>query len=127
MQTRTRLVLAAACAVAVLPVPTALAKAPPAGKYDCTIGGSTLFGVLTIKKNGDYRHRGSQGTYRAKGRRVTFQDGVRGWRISFKGGTLAGVKGRWYKGLDGTPEGSYEIALKNPRDDFESIYCGKRK
>jgi hypothetical protein len=122
-----RLVPALLCAAVAVPVPFAEAKAPPRGKYDCTIGGSTLFGTLTIANGGVYRHRGTKGTYTAKGGKVTFPDEVKGYRISFKGGSLAGVKGRWYKALDGTPEGTYEIALKNPRDDFESIYCSKRK
>ena len=113
-------------ALALTAVP-ASAKAPPRGKYDCTIGGSTLFGTLTIKRSGRYTHRGSTGRYTARGGAVTFPDGIVGYRIRFRRGTLAGVKGRWYKAKDGTPEGTYEIALRNPRDDFESIYCSRRK
>ena len=116
-----------ACALCLLSAPLAHAKAPPKGKYDCTIGAGTLFGTLTIKAGGAYSHRGSKGTFRAKGGKVEFPDGLRGWRISFKGGGLAGMKGRWYKGNDGTPAGNYEIALRNPGSDFESIYCDKRK
>ena len=126
---RASAVVAALAAVAVLAVTAvpAAAKAPPRGKYDCTIGGSTLFGTLTIKSSGRYAHRGSKGRYIAKGGAVTFPDGIVGYRIRFKSGTLGGMRGRWYKAKDGTPEGTYEIALRNPRDDFESIYCGRRK
>lgn len=105
-----------ACVIAVLAPAAAQAKAPPKGKYDCTIGEGTLFGVLAIKKGGKYSHRGSKGTFKHKGR-----------KLSFKGGTLNKMKGRWYKANDGTPKGTYEIALKNPGSGFESIYCGKRK
>jgi hypothetical protein len=48
--------------------------------------------------------------------------GVQGWSIKFKSGSLKGFKGRWYKAKDGTAEGTYEIALENPLNDFESIY-----
>ena len=102
------------------------AKAPPKGKYDCTIG-SILFGTLTIKGGSKYSHRGTNGTFTHGKSMKTFHDGIRGWTLKFKKGDLGGMRGRWYKGNDGTPEGTYEIALRNPRDDFESIYCGKRK
>jgi hypothetical protein len=104
----------------------ASAKAPPRGKYDCTIGGSTLFGVLTIKREKRYTHRGTKGTFTHGSRKTKFSDGIVGWKLRFKGGDLGGMRGRWYKATDGTPDGTYEIALRNPRDDFESIYCGKR-
>ncbi len=106
---------------------SATAKAPPKGKYDCTIGGSTLFGTLTIKKGGHYTHRGTKGHYVAKGGKVNFPDGITGYRIKFKGGSLKGMNGRWYHAKDGTPAGNYEIALRNPIDGFESIYCDRRK
>ena len=110
-----------------LPAP-ASAKAPPTGKYDCVIGSnSILFGTLAIKDSSHYTHRGSKGTFTATGGAVTFPDKIVGYRIGFKGGTLGGMKGRWYKAKDGTPSGNYEIALRNPRDDFESIYCDRRK
>ena len=102
------------------------AKAPPKGKYDCVIG-TILFGTLTIKDKSHYAHRGTKGTYTHGSTKKTFHDGIVGWTLRFKGGDLGGMRGRWYKGNDGTPEGTYEIALRNPRDDFESIYCGKRK
>lgn len=107
--------------------PAAMAKAPPKGKYDCTIGGSTLFGTLNIKSKSDYTHRGSKGTYTHGASKKRFSDGISGWTLRFRKGTLGGMRGRWYKATDGTPEGTYEIALRNPRDDFESIYCDKRK
>lgn len=106
----------------------AAAKAPPTGKYDCVIGaGGTLFGTLTIKGGSRYAHRGSKGQFTAKGSSVTFPDKIVGYRISFKHGTLNRMKGRWYKASDGTPSGNYEIALRNPGSDFESIYCDRRK
>lgn len=121
-------VLALACAVCLLPASIAEAKAPPRGAYDCVIGSnSILFGTLKIKAERKYSHRGSKGKYVARGGQVRFSDGVVGYKIRFKKGGLAGMQGRWYKGSDGTPQGSYEIALRNPRDDFESIYCTKRK
>ena len=103
------------------------AKAPPRGTYDCTIGGSTLFGTLKIKSKSAYTHRGSKGRYKHGAQRKTFSDGIVGWTLRFRRGTLGGMRGRWYKASDGTPAGTHEIALRNPRDDFESIYCGKRK
>ena len=104
--------LAAACAAALLlPAGSAQAAAPPKGKYDCVIGASsTLFGTLTIKSGKKYTHRGTKGTFRANGR-----------KLRFRRGTLGGMRGRWYVATGGTPE----IALRNPRDDFESIYCTK--
>src|SRR5689334_5630491 len=108
-------------------VGSASAKAPPKGKYDCTIGGSTLFGTLTIKGHNKYTHRGTKGKYVAKGGAVKFDDGITGYRIKFKGGSLKGMNGRWYHATDGTPAGNYEIALRNPIDGFESIYCDRRK
>ena len=125
---RRAVAITATClAVLVVSAVPASAKAPPRGKYDCTIGGSTLFGTLSIKASGRYGHRGTKGRYIAKGGAVTFPDGIVGYRIRFKRGTLDGVRGRWYKAKDGTPKGTYEIALRNPRDDFESIYCSRRK
>ncbi len=126
MRTLVRITLAL-CAVALLVPATAPAKAPPKGKYDCTIGGSQLFGTLTIKKGGKYSHRGTKGRFKHGRKRSTFADGIKGYKLSFKGGGLNKIKGRWYKAKDGTPAGTYEIALKNPGSGFESIYCGKRK
>lgn len=106
----------------------AVAKAPPRGKYDCVIGsGNTLFGTLAIKDASHYTHRGSKGTFAARGGSVTYPDKIVGYKISFKGGTLNRMKGRWFKAKDGTPSGTYEIALRNPGSNFESIYCDRRK
>lgn len=113
------LAAATLCLVAALP---AAAKSPPRGKYDCVIG-STLFGTLTIKSDHRYAHRGSKGTFRANGGAKKYDDGITAYPISFKKGTLNGMKGRWHK----TSDGVYEIALRNPEDDFESIYCDRRK
>jgi len=126
MRLSPRLLIACAAIALSLPLADASAKAPPTGRYDCTIGG-TLFGTLTIKARGAYTHRGSRGTFTARGGQVTFPDKIKGWRISFRRGTLGGMKGRWYKAKDGTPQGTYEIALKNPRNGVESIYGGRRK
>lgn len=116
-----------ATALLLLAASSAEAKAPPTGKYDCTIGAGTLFGTLAIKSTSRYTHRGSKGTFTHGTTRKRFPDGVVGWTLRFRRGTLGGMRGRWYKAKDGTPEGTYEIALRNPRDDFESIYCSKRK
>ena len=35
--------------------------------------------------------------------------------------TLGGMRGKWTRSTTGV-----EIALRNPRDNFESIYCSKR-
>jgi hypothetical protein len=113
--------LAAIVLALALPAGSAQGKAPPRGKYDCTISGF-LFGVLTIKGNNEYTHRGTKGTFRAGVRRLRFPDGIVAWRISFKRGTLRGMNGRWHRTSDGVDE----IALKNPRDNFESIYCDRR-
>lgn len=99
------------------------AKAPPAGKYDCVISGSTLFGTLTIKAAGRYTHRGSTGTFSAPGGAVRYPDGIRAYKISFSRGTLNRMKGRWHRTTDGVDE----IALRNPKTGTESIYCDRRK
>ncbi len=112
----------AVCAVCLTLVPAAPAKAPPSAKYDCVIG-STLFGTLKIKGGNKYSHRGTSGTFRDGDKMVTFPDGIKGWKLRFKDGSLDGFKGRWY---DTTTPGVAEIALENPRDDFESIYCDQR-
>ena len=44
MKFRMRILVAGVCATLALPVAGADAKAPPKGKYECTIGGSMLFG-----------------------------------------------------------------------------------
>jgi hypothetical protein len=126
MKLRLGIAIAALCMVAVLPATEAAAKPPPRGKYECTIGGM-LFGSLTIKSGAAYTRNGKKGKYSAPGGKRTFPDGVKGWKIKFKTGSLKGFDGRWYKASDGTPQGNYEIALKNPLDDFESIYCDRRK
>jgi hypothetical protein len=107
----------------VLASPPATAQSPPRAKYDCVISG-ILFGTLTIKGGGSYTHRGTKGKFSARSKRVTFPDKIKGWRLKFRGGTLAGVRGRWYR--TSTP-GVSEIALRNPIDDFESIYCTQRR
>lgn len=122
---RTAVVLSLAALL--LAVPAAEAKAPPLCKYDCTVGSGILFGTVSIKADGRHTHRGTKGTFTTGAKRVTFPAKVSGYRVSFKGGSLAGIKGRWYKASDGTPAGTFEIALKNPRDDFKSIYCSKNE
>jgi hypothetical protein len=107
-----RALIAIACSLALLSSGSAQAAAPPKGKYDCVIGqNSILFGTLTIKGGKRYSHRGDKGKFRAKGK-----------KLRFKSGPLAKIRGRWYK----TSSARVEIALRNPGDDFESIYCTKR-
>jgi len=95
------------------------AKAPPKGLYECTIGG-TLFGDVTITGAKTYKRFGKSGTFSAKGTRMR-EGGIRAYKISFTKGPFKGFRGDWRK----TSDGKYEIALRNPRDDFESIYCAK--
>jgi hypothetical protein len=109
-------------ALALLALPAAAgAKSPPRGKYECVIG-STFFGTITIKSGSTYRRNGKTGRYKAGSKRVSFSDGRRGYRLTFKTGSFKGYKGRWYKS---TTSNIYELALKNPIDGFESIYCDK--
>jgi hypothetical protein len=108
-------------AAALLIVPASVVAKPPAkGKYECVIG-STYFGEVTIKSASRYKRNGRIGKYSAGSKLVKFDDGRKGYKLTFKTGGFKGYKGRWYKASDGT----YEIALRNPIDDFESIYCDK--
>ena len=115
MLTPARSIVAALCVAALAAAPVAaLAKSPPSGTYECTIGGSTLFGTLYITGAKTYRYdagdgKGKPGKYTASG-----------LKLSFKTGPLKKMKGRWQKTNQGP-----EVALRNPRDDFESIYCDK--
>lgn len=103
-----RRLLALAAVVAVCAPNVAGAATPPSGRYDCVIGSSsTLFGTLVVKGK-TYKHRGTKG--RLAGTRKD---------LRLKGGGLGGMRGRWYR----SSTGQHEIALRNPRDDFESIYC----
>lgn len=116
---RVRLIASIAIATALLIAPaSAPAKSPAKGKYDCVIG-STYFGEVVIKSSTAYRRNGKTGKYKAGSKRVKFSDGRLGYRLTFKTGGFKGYKGRWYKSSSGV----YEIALQNPIDDFESIYC----
>lgn len=118
---RALLITAIAIATAALMAPAfASAKSPAKGTYECVIG-STFFGEVVIKSSTKYRRDGKTGKYKAGSKRVKFSDGRLGYRLTFKTGSFKGYKGRWYKASDGT----YEIALRNPIDDFESIYCDK--
>ena len=103
----------------------ATAASPPLGSYECTIGsGNFLFGTLVIKAGGRYTKDDTKGTFTAGTGSVRFKDGITGTTIRFKGGSLNGISGRWYraKGAGVT----HEIALKNPEDGFESIYCDRQ-
>ncbi len=113
-------------ALALTAAPFAAAKAPPTAKYDCVIGSSSiLFGTLAILPGGKYTHSGSSGTFTTGAKRVTFKDKIVGYTIAFKGGDLNRITGRWYVAKAGGGKKTVEIALKNPRDNFESIYCDK--
>jgi hypothetical protein len=119
------LVLTSAASMSALAtVPLAGAQAPPSRSYDCTIGGSTLFGTLEVRGAGRYTYDGKAGTFAAGTSPVKFPDKTSGWTLTFKGGGLSGYKGRWYF-ANGGPGRRHvpEIALKNPTDGFESIYC----
>ena len=115
MLTPGRSIAAALSVAALAAVPVAaLAKSPPTGKYECTIGGSTLFGTLYITGSKTYRYDAGDG--KGKPGRYT----ASGLKLSFKTGPLKKMKGRWQKTNQGP-----EVALRNPRDNFESIYCDK--
>jgi uncharacterized low-complexity protein len=103
----------------VLPA-SASAKSPPKGKYECVISGS-YFGEVVIKSSSKYRRNGKTGSYKAGANKIKFKEGFSGYRLTFKTGGFKGFKGRWHK----TTDGKYEIALKNPINNFESIYCDK--
>jgi hypothetical protein len=123
------LLIAVACLVPLGAVTSsATAKSPPTGTYECTISGM-LFDKINIRSATTYKRFGKRGRYSAGSSLVTFPDGVKGYRIRFRTGPLKGFKGRWYKAKDGTAAGTHEIALENPEsdDNFESIYCVRRK
>jgi hypothetical protein len=110
---RRPLLLLAIAALALLAVAApASAGPPPRGLYECTIDG-ILFGDLTIKKDNKYLRNGVTGKFSSKGR-----------NLSFNSGGFKGFKGRWYMATGSGPD-TPEIALRNPIDDFESIYCGR--
>ena len=112
-------------ALALLAATPALAQAPPTGSYECTIGSSNiLFGTLAILGASRYTHDDTRGAFAAGAAGVRFKDGIHGYTIRFKGGSLNGISGRWYRATGAGV--AYEIALRNPRDGFESIYCEKR-
>ena len=105
--------------VALAVVPAAFAKSPPKAKYECTIGG-ILFADITITGATTYTRSGKKGTYAAGTKLLHWKDKtVPGYTIVFKTGPLKGYKGRWYASKGGV----HEIALRNPIDGFESIYC----
>jgi hypothetical protein len=106
-------------AVALIAPAAAGAKAPPKGKYDCTIDGM-LFDSVTIKSKGRYKRFDTTGKFVAKGTE-TRSDGSKANKIRFKTGPLKGFRGNWAITSSNRPQ----IALRNPLDDFESIYCGK--
>ncbi|MBK5218237.1 MAG: hypothetical protein JJE35_00370 [Thermoleophilia bacterium] len=109
---RTALVLVLAVAAMLGLVAPASAGAPPRGLYECTISGA-FFGDLKILKDGKYERNDEIGKFTFKGR-----------KLSFNTGGFKGFKGRWYMATGSGPD-TPEIALRNPLDDFEDIYCGK--
>jgi hypothetical protein len=112
---------AAVTALVLLSPAAAAAKAPPKGNYGCTIGG-TYFGTVKITSASKYKRNGKKGKFKAGATQKTWPDkNVPGYTINFKTGGFKGFKGRWYRS-DG---GVVEIALRNPVDNFESIYCDK--
>ena len=97
----------------------AAAKSPPAGKYECTISG-TWFGELRMTGATTYTRNGKKGMFVAGTKLLRWKDKtVPGYTIEFKTGSLKGFKGRWYR----SNTGINEIALRNPLNGFESIYC----
>lgn len=99
------------------------AKSPPRGTYSCTIGSANLlFGDIIIKGGNRYKYSrfGGVGRFDGKNKPRPLTRGIP-YGIRFKSGGLKHYKGRWYK----TTSGTFEIALENPKDGFESIYCDK--
>jgi hypothetical protein len=119
------LLLAAAVSVLALAVsPLAEAKAPPVGKYECTIG-DIFFGTIAILPGGRYTHGKPHGTFTTGLRLTKYKDGITGYAIAFHGGDLNRFNGRWHVANAGGGKKTVEIALRNPKDNFESIYCDK--
>lgn len=96
----------------------ALAKSPPRGVYECTIGG-IYADTVKITGKSTYKRFGKSGKYSAGKKKRTFHNAYKGYAIKFKTGPFKGFKGNWHK--SGT--GINEIALKNPIDGFEDTYC----
>lgn len=122
---RVAVIAGAAALLSLVAVPAASAASPPLGSYECTIGSSNyLFGTLVVQARGRYTKDDTKGTFTTGAAPVRFKDGITGTTIRFKGGSLNGISGRWYrsKGAGVT----HEIALKNPKDGFESIYCDRQ-
>jgi len=128
---RTKLAAAAVMSLAIaMAVPSAgYAKSPPKGTYECVIGAShQLFGNIKVRGGGKYRYSrpgktGKIGKTVAGKKLRRFGDsggvGTLGYSIRFKGGGLNKYKGYWFTSTTGT----HEIALENPRNGIESIYC----
>jgi hypothetical protein len=121
MKLRMPIAVAALCAALALPG-AAEAKAPPKGQYKCTTGGKSS-GKLRIRSAGSYTRRGKKGKFAARGGKQEYDDGARGWDIKFRTGSFRGLKGRWYK----TRNGGIQIALDDPLNKGESVYCFRRK
>ena len=97
----------------------AIAKSPPKGTYECTIGGIYADTVKITGKT-SYKRFDKNGKYKAGDKKKSFWDGAyKGYKIKFKTGPFKGFKGNWHK--SGT--GINEIALKNPISGFEDTYC----
>jgi hypothetical protein len=91
---------------------------PPKGKYECTIGYPPIgFGTIVIKADGVYK-RGYDPPFKKGGK----YKNPKGKQIKFTTGPLKGIKGHWEK-----TESGPELELRNPEDNFEDIYCLKRK
>jgi len=118
------LVMLSVAVAMLVAAPFADAKAPPTGKYECTIG-DIFFGTITILPGGRYNHNGPHGTFATGATLTRFKDRIVGYTIWFKGGDLNNFKGRWHRASAGGGKTTYEIALRNPKDNFESIYCDR--
>ena len=115
----TGLVVCAALVAACVAASPALAKSPPKGKYECTIGGYYA-DTIKIKSAKTYKRFGKSGKYAAGGKKKSFPQGYKGYTIKFKTGPFKGFKGNWH---NATQPGTQEIALRNPLNGFEDTYC----
>ena len=108
-------VLLAALALLVF-APPSLAAAPPKGDYGCvyvTLSGTFYAGTLNIVGKSAYKvNKKKRGTYRAKGKRVTFISGDYRTLYFGKWSTVNGVYGK-----------SHVIKLYGKKDRKEKLTC----
>jgi hypothetical protein len=111
-------VILSLAAFAVIGPAATVAKPPPRGVYECTIGG-IYADTIKITGKSTYKRFGKSGKYAAGKKKRTYHHSYKGYAIKFRTGPFRGFKGNWHRSSDGINE----IALKNPINGFEDIYC----